>query len=289
MTDFIYLLVIAVPVLIALALVFGNPRKKRTKVARFVYLTAIFIFTYLPIFVLVVFSFNSGRSTGVWEGFSLKWYEALFNDERIINAVITTIIVALSSAIISTVFGTVSAIGIFYMKKTIKKIILNITNIPILNADIITGVSLLLLYNIIGVPLGYVSLILAHISFNIPYVILSVMPKLKQMDNNIYEAALDLGATPTKALVNVIVPQIMPGIVSGFLLSLTMSMDDFVISLFTSGAVVSTLSLEIYSMTKRGITPEINALSTIIFLIVITVLAITNLRKTKEDKNATVV
>ena len=251
MTDFIYLLVIAVPVLISLFLVFGNPQKKRTKISRMIYLTAIFIFTYLPIFVLVVFSFNEGRSTGVWEGFSLKWYEELFGDERILQAVITTVIVALSSAVISTVFGTVAAIGIFYMKKMMKNLLLNITNIPILNADIITGVSLLLLYNILGIPLGYVSLILAHISFNIPYVILSVMPKLKQMDNNIYEAALDLGATPTKALINVIVPQIMPGIVSGFLLSLTMSMDDFVISLFTSGAVVSTLSLEIYSMTKR--------------------------------------
>lgn len=284
MTDFIYLLVIAVPVLISLFLVFGNPQKKRTKVSRMIYLTAIFIFTYLPIFVLVVFSFNEGRSTGVWEGFSLKWYEELFGDERILQAVITTVIVALSSAVISTVFGTVAAIGIFYMKKMMKNLILNITNIPILNADIITGVSLLLLYNILGIPLGYISLILAHISFNIPYVILSVMPKLKQMDNNIYEAALDLGATPTKALINVIVPQIMPGIVSGFLLSLTMSMDDFVISLFTSGAVVSTLSLEIYSMTKRGITPEINALSTIIFFIVITVLVISNLRKPKENE-----
>ena len=250
MTDFIYLLVIAVPVLISLFLVFGNPQKKRTKISRMIYLTAIFIFTYLPIFVLVVFSFNEGRSTGVWEGFSLKWYEELFGDERILQAVITTVIVALSSAVISTVFGTVAAIGIFYMKKMMKNLILNITNIPILNADIITGVSLLLLYNILGIPLGYISLILAHI----------------------------------KALINVIVPQIMPGIVSGFLLSLTMSMDDFVISLFTSGAVVSTLSLEIYSMTKRGITPEINALSTIIFFIVITVLVISNLRKPKENE-----
>lgn len=286
MTDLIYLAVIAVPVLVALALVFGNPDKQRTKISRIFFLAAIFVFTYLPIAVLIIFSFNEGRSTGVWEGFSLKWYKELFADERIIRSVITTVIVAFSSAIISTVFGTFASIGIFYMKKIPKTIILNITNLPILNADIITGVSLLLLYNIIGIPLGYVSLILAHISFNIPYVILSVMPKLKQMDNNIYEAALDLGATPMKALLNVVIPQIMPGIVSGFLLSLTMSMDDFVISLFTSGAVVSTLSLEIYSMTKRGITPEINALSTIIFLIVLTVLIITNVRKPKTDGNS---
>ena len=285
MTDLVYLAVIAVPVLIALVLVFGNPDKQRTKISRIFFLTAIFVFTYLPIAVLIIFSFNEGRSTGVWEGLSLKWYKELFADERIIRSVITTVIVAFSSAIISTVFGTFASIGIFYMKKVPKTIILNITNLPILNADIITGVSLLLLYNIIGIPLGYVSLILAHISFNIPYVILSVMPKLKQMDNNIYEAALDLGATPMKALLNVVIPQIMPGIVSGFLLSLTMSMDDFVISLFTSGAVVSTLSLEIYSMTKRGITPEINALSTIIFLIVLTVLIITNVKKPKSDGN----
>ncbi len=284
MTDIIYIALIAIPVLIALVLVFGSPKRKITKVSRIIYLTAIFVFTYLPIFVLIVFSFNSGRSTGVWEGFSLKWYEELINDARIQAALLTTVIVALSSAVISTVFGTVSAIGIFYMKKMPKNIIMNVTNIPILNADIITGVSLLLLYNILGIDLGYASLIIAHISFNIPYVILSVMPKLKQMDNNIYEAALDLGATPTKALVNVIVPQIMPGIVSGFLLALTMSMDDFVISLFTSGPVVSTLSLEIYSMTKRGITPEINALSTIIFVIVIAVLLISNLKNPQTDK-----
>jgi spermidine/putrescine transport system permease protein len=283
-TDIIYIALIAIPVLIALVLVFGSPKRKITKVSRIIYLTAIFVFTYLPIFVLIVFSFNSGRSTGVWEGFSLKWYEELINDARIQAALLTTVIVALSSAVISTVFGTVSAIGIFYMKKMPKNIIMNVTNIPILNADIITGVSLLLLYNILGIDLGYASLIIAHISFNIPYVILSVMPKLKQMDNNIYEAALDLGATPTKALVNVIVPQIMPGIVSGFLLALTMSMDDFVISLFTSGPVVSTLSLEIYSMTKRGITPEINALSTIIFVIVIAVLLISNLKNPQTDK-----
>lgn len=286
MTDLIYLAVIAVPVLVALILVFGNPDKKRTKVSRIFFLAAIFVFTYLPIAVLIIFSFNEGRSTGVWEGFSLKWYKELFADERIIRSVITTIIVAFSSAIISTVFGTFASIGIFYMKKIPKNIILNITNLPILNADIITGVSLLLLYNIIGIPLGYVSLILAHISFNLPYVILSIMPKLKQMDNNLYEAALDLGSTPMNALIKVVIPQIMPGIVSGFLLALTMSMDDFVISLFTSGAVVSTLSLEIYSMTKRGITPEINALSTIIFLIVLTVLIIANLKKSKTEDGA---
>jgi len=285
MTDLIYLAVIAVPVLVALILVFGNPDKNRTKISRIFFLVAIFVFTYLPIAVLIIFSFNEGRSTGVWEGFSFKWYKELFADERIIRSVITTIIVAFSSAIISTVFGTFASIGIFYMKKIPKNIILNITNLPILNADIITGVSLLLLYNIIGIPLGYVSLILAHISFNLPYVILSIMPKLKQMDNNLYEAALDLGSTPMNALVKVVIPQIMPGIVSGFLLALTMSMDDFVISLFTSGAVVSTLSLEIYSMTKRGITPEINALSTIIFLIVLTVLIIANLKKSKTEKD----
>ena len=286
MTDLIYLAVIAVPVLIALILVFGNPDKKRTKISRIFFLVAIFVFTYLPIAVLIIFSFNEGRSTGVWEGFSFKWYKELFADERIMRSVITTIIVAFSSAIISTVFGTFASIGIFYMKKIPKNIILNVTNLPILNADIITGVSLLLLYNIIGIPLGYVSLILAHISFNLPYVILSIMPKLKQMDNNLYEAALDLGSTPMNALIKVVIPQIMPGIVSGFLLALTMSMDDFVISLFTSGAVVSTLSLEIYSMTKRGITPEINALSTIIFLIVLTVLIIANLKKSKTEEDA---
>jgi len=284
--QWIYLAIIAVPVIFALILSFGDLGKKITRVSSLFYLAAIFIFTYLPIFVLIVFSFNSGRSTGVWEGFSLRWYAALFQDERILSATATTLIIALSSAIISTVFGTVSAVGIFYMKKSIKKAVLSITNLPILNADIITGVSLLLLFNIISLPLGYGSLLLAHISFDIPYVILSVMPKLKQMDNNLYEAALDLGAKPSSALVKVVVPEIMPGILSGFLLALTMSMDDFVISLFTSGSVVSTLSIEIYSMTKRGITPEINALSTIIFLLVLAILIFVNVRKPKEKEQA---
>jgi len=284
--QWIYLAIIAVPVIIALILSFGDLGKKITRVSSLFYLAAIFIFTYLPIFVLIVFSFNSGRSTGVWEGFSLRWYAALFQDERILSATATTLIIALSSAIISTVFGTVSAVGIYYMKKSVKKAVLSITNLPILNADIITGVSLLLLFNIISLPLGYGSLLLAHISFDIPYVILSVMPKLKQMDNNLYEAALDLGARPSSALVKVVVPEIMPGILSGFLLALTMSMDDFVISLFTSGSVVSTLSIEIYSMTKRGITPEINALSTIIFLLVLAILIFVNVRKPKEKEQA---
>ena len=282
--QWVYLAVIVVPLIVAMVISFNNPKRKSTKVASVVYLTLIFIFTYLPIVVLIVFSFNSSRSTGVWEGFSLKWYKALLEDERILSALYNTLFIAFSSAIISTVIGTFAAVGIFYMKKVPKSIIMNITYLPVLNADIITGVALLLLYNILSIPLGYASLLLAHISFDIPYVILSVMPKLKQMDNNLYEAALDLGASPMQALGKVIIPEIMPGIMSGFLLALTMSMDDFVISLFTSGSVVSTLSIEVYSMTKRGITPEINALSTIIFVIVLVILLIANFRKPSSSK-----
>jgi spermidine/putrescine transport system permease protein len=182
----------------------------------------------------------------------------------------------------ATILGTFASIGIFYMKRIPKNIIMNITYLPVLNADIITGISLLLLFNLISLPLGYISIIIAHICVNVPYVILSVMPKLKQMDNNLYEAALDLGSTPLTALRKVIFPEILPGVISGFLLSITMSVDDFVVSFFTSGPLIQTLSIEIYSMTKRGVSPKINALSTILFLVVLSILIFTNVKNIKQ-------
>lgn len=284
MIQYIYLAVILVPVFVLAAISFNNPKRRSTKLARIFYLFLVFLFTYIPIIVLVIFSFNSARSTGTWEGFSLKWYKELFADSTIMSALYTTVVVAISSALLSTCIGTLAAIGIFYMKKRPKMIIMNITYLPVLNADIITGISLLLFFNIVSIPLGYVSLLIAHICFEVPYVILSVMPKLKQMDNNLYEAALDLGATPSLALRRVIIPEISSGIVSGFLLALTMSIDDFVISFFTAGPIVSTLSIEIYSATKRGITPKINALSAIMFIVVLTILIIINIRKPKEKR-----
>lgn len=283
--QFLYAAAVLVPLLVAAIISFNNPKRRSTKVARAFYLAAIFVFTYIPIVVLIIFSFNSARSTGVWEGFSLKWYKALFSDSQLMSALYTTVFVALVSAAVSTVFGTFASIGIFYMKPRMKNIIMNITYLPVLNADIITGVSLVLFFNLLSIPLGYVTLLLSHICFSIPYVILSVMPKLRQMDNNLYEAALDLGANPMTALGKVIIPEISPGIVSGFLLALTMSIDDFVISFFTAGPVLSNLSIEIYSATKRGVTPEFNAISAILFVVVLTILIIINVRKPKEEKS----
>ena len=282
--QFLYVAIVLLPLLVAALISFNDPKRRSTKISRAFYLAVVFIFTYVPIVVLIIFSFNSARSTGVWEGFSLKWYKELFNDSQLMSALYTTVVVAFISAIVSTVFGTFASIGIFYMRPKINNAIMNITYLPVLNADIITGVSLVLFFNLVSIPLGYVTLLLSHICFSIPYVILSVMPKLKQMDNNLYEAALDLGSTPMTALRKVIIPEISPGIVSGFLLALTMSIDDFVISFFTAGPVLSNLSIEIYSATKRGVTPEFNAISAIMFVVVLTILIIINARKPKDEK-----
>ena len=233
------------------------------------YTLLIFLFLYAPIFALILFSFNDSKSMGVWKGFTLKWYISLFNNKRILTALYYTVFIALSSAVISTVIGTISSIGIFKMKKNLRNITLNITNIPVLNPDIVTGIALMSLFGFINLKLGLTSLLLAHITFGVPYVILSVLPKLRQLPNNLEEAALDLGATPSYALRKIIFPLIKPGIASGFLMAFTMSIDDFVISFFTAGPGVTNLSIEVYSMAKRGIKPEINALSTIMFAVVL--------------------
>ena len=252
----------------------------------FAYSTLIFTFLYAPIVVLIAFSFNSLKSRGKWGGFSLKWYEALLKDSDIMNALYTTLTVALISSAVAVVIGTMAAVGIFYMKKKLKTFLMNLTYLPILNADIVTGVSLLLIFSFLGIRLGYVSLLLAHITFNIPYVILSVMPKLNQLDRNTFEAAMDLGAPPIPAFFKVILPEIMPSIITGFLLAFTLSIDDFVISFFTVGPGVSTLSITIYSMARKGIKPEINALSTIMFLAVLALLLIINARSARDAKKA---
>jgi spermidine/putrescine transport system permease protein len=260
----------------------------RKSIVRPLILLAALVFMYAPILILALYSFTDATQIGAIRGFTMKNYVTLFTTEELRNMIIGTVLLALVAAFIATILGTLGAIGAFYSKKRSASAIATMNRIPVINADVVTGFSLcILLVVVFGVSKDtYIPLLIGHVVLCAPFVYLSVMPKLKQMDNNIYEAALDLGATPMKALLNVVIPQIMPGIVSGFLLSLTMSMDDFVISLFTSGAVVSTLSLEIYSMTKRGITPEINALSTIIFLIVLTVLIITNVRRPKTDGNS---
>ena len=242
------------------------------------YAALIYLFLYAPILILIVFSFNASKSRGNWAGFTLNWYLELFQDRQIMKALYYTMVIAVLSAIIATVIGTAAAIGIHNMKRLKKTIVMNLTYIPVVNPDIVTGLSLMLLFIFTNLQLGFVSLLLAHITFNIPYVILSVLPKLKQLDKNLYEAALDLGATPLYAYRKVILPEIMPGIVTGLLLAFTLSVDDFVVSFFTTGSGVSTLSIIVYSMARRGINPKINALSSLLFLTVLILLVIVNFR-----------
>ena len=247
------------------------------------------LFLYLPILVLVVFSFNSTKSRTIWTGFTLDWYAKLFNDATILNALNVTLAVSVLAALIATVFGTFAAIGLFNMRRRVRAPLMAINNIPVMNADIITGVSLSLLFVSAGAifhfSLGFGTLLIAHITFNIPYVILSVMPKLYQLDKNLFEAAQDLGCTWMQAFVRVIIPEIMPGIINGMIIAFTMSIDDFVISYFTAGSRgVQTLSMVIYSMTRRRVSPEINAISTLLFGAVLILLIVINVREVRQER-----
>lgn len=247
------------------------------------YTFLIFLFLYAPIIVLIVFSFNASKSRGVWSGFTLKWYVELFRDSNVLRALYNTILIAILSSIISTILGTFAAIGISDMPGISKKIILNLNYLPVLNPDIVTAVSLMVLFRFLKLEFGFSTMLLSHITFCTPYVILSVLPKLKQMNKHLAEAAMDLGATPFYALRKVVIPQIMPGIVTGALIAFTLSIDDFVISFFNTGQGVSNLSIEIYSMTRRGINPVINALSTLMFVSLMILLVIINKRTEKHE------
>ena len=240
------------------------------------YLILVFIFLYAPIAALIVFSFNDSKSMAKWNGFTFKWYISLFQDDRILTALYYTVVVAILSAIIATILGTVGAIGIHKSRSFKKKFMLNVNYLPVLNPDIVTGIALMSLFTFFSISKGFLTMLLAHIAFNVPYVILSVLPKLHQLPPNIEEAALDLGASPNYTLRKIILPQIAPGIIAGFLIAFTMSIVDFVISFFDTGGDVTNLSVEIYSMARRGIKPEINALSTIMFLAVLILLFIVN-------------
>ena len=251
------------------------------------YLVIMFIFLYAPILVLMVLSFNSSKYMSKWTGFSLKWYQQMFSSNLIMSALRTTLIIAFVSALIATVIGTIACIGINNMKKVPRTLILGVNNIPLMNADIVTGISLMLCFIAFGVSLGFGTVLVAHITFNIPYVVLSVMPKMKQTEKSTYEAALDLGASPLYAFWKVILPDILPGILSGFLLAFTMSLDDFIITHFTKGAGINTLSTLIYSEVRKGIKPSLYALSTILFLAVLILLIIANLPKRKTTKGET--
>lgn len=255
-----------------------------------IYTFFMFLFLYAPIVMLIIFSFNdsSTMSRSVWSGFSLKWYSKLFQDSMLLDALRNTLIIALVAAIVSTVLGTAAAIGISGMNRWMKRVVMNMTNLPMVNPEIVTGVSLMLLFVFVAkslgnVSLGMVSLILAHITFCLPYAILSVMPKLGQMDPHLYEAAQDLGCNPILAFFKVVLPEIVPGVVTGMIMAFTLSIDDFVISYFTSGTT-QTLPIFIYSMTRKRISPEINALSTLLFGTIIVLLLIVNFRQSKDKK-----
>lgn len=248
-----------------------------------IYVALLLLFLYAPIIILIVFSFNSSKGYA-WQGFSLKWYKELFSNDLIIESFRNTLIVAIISSIFATILGTMAALGVYSMKnKVAKGVIKNVTNLPLLNPEIVTGISLMLLFSAMRLSGGWITLIIAHITFCVPSVFLSILPKLRQINTNLYEAAMDLGCSPAKAFQKVVIPEIMPGIITGFLMALTYSIDDFVISFFTSGDV-QTLSITIYSMVKKRVSPEINALSTIIFVVVLVILLVVNIRAIRKEK-----
>lgn len=252
------------------------------KAVKGLYIFIILVFLYLPIVVLMVFSFNESKSMSIWTGFSLRWYEEMFSNRMIMDAVRNTFTIAICASAIATVIGLLACLGITKMKSRSRNIIMAFNSIPLLNADIVTGISLMMTFLVFGISLSWGTVLISHITFCIPYVILSVMPKIKQLSPNMYEAALDLGASPAYAFRRVILPDLMPGIMSGFLLAFTMSVDDFVITHFTRGAGINTISTLIYSQVKVGIRPTLFALSTVIFVIVLAVLIISNVIQNRK-------
>lgn len=256
---------------------------KRT-IAQRVYIALIFIFLYAPIVTLMVLSFNASRTRAKWGGFTFKWYVELFDNRAILEALYNTLLIAFLSAIIATLIGTIACIAINGMKRRSRAIMMGITNIPMLNAEIVTGISLMLLFLSLGIRFGFGTILLSHITFNIPYVILSIMPRMKQLNPSVYEAALDLGASRVNAFFRVVLPDLLPGILSGFLMAFTMSLDDFIITHFTKGPGIDTLSTKIYTEVKKGIKPEMYALSTLIFVTVLILLLLVN-RTPKGSKN----
>lgn len=249
-----------------------------------IYVALIFIFLYAPILTLIVLSFNASKTRSKWGGFTLKWYRQLFQNKDIMEALWNTLAIAFLSALIATIIGTITCLAFNYMKKRNRAILLGIANIPMLNAEIVTGISLMLLFISLGIKFGFMTILLAHITFNIPYVILSVLPRMKQLNPSTYEAALDLGCNQWQAFFKVTFPDLLPGILSGFLMAFTMSLDDFVITHFTKGPGIDTLSTKIYTEVKKGIKPEMYSLSTIIFVVVLALLLLVNYTP-KERKN----
>lgn len=267
----------------------------KTKLPSKIYIFLVFAFLYMPILVICIYSFNSSNSTGVMDGFSLKWYIELFKDKDTLTACYNTLILAVTSAITATVIGTLAALGIDKMKKGWRRsAIMSVTNIPMMNPEIVTGVSMMLLFVFIGALLkingilGFWTLFIAHVTFSLPYVILNILPKLKQTDVNLAEAAQDLGCTPGKAIRKVVLPAIRPGVISGFIMAFTLSLDDFIISYFVSGPKFQTLPIRIYSMTKKRVTPDMYALSTLIFVVILVLLVLINVIDLKGAKKKSV-
>ena len=260
---------------------------KKSCILSKIYIALIMIFLYAPIAVLIFYSFNKGKST-VWKGFSLKWYEQLFKDDNIMNALGNTIIIAVLASFFATILGTAAAIGINNFKGKKRVLIQNASNIPIISPDIVMGVSLMLLFTFLGVmfnfEMGFVTVLISHICFCVPFVVLNVMPRIRRMDSSIYDAALDLGCNQWQAFYKVVIHELMPGIFSGLLMSFTYSLDDVIITYFTRGAKFQNLSIEIYSMTHRRISPKINALSALLFLAVLIIMIIINMRERHEEK-----
>lgn len=272
---------------------------KKTRVISKLYMGLAFLFLYAPIIVLIVFSFNESKNRATFTNFTFKWYQELFSNRLIMNSLFNTLMVAIAASVLATIIGTIASVGISSMKKRAKTLVMNMTYLPVVNPEIITGISLMLFFVFIndiiasigkifgqswGFEQGFWTVLIAHITFCLPYVILNVLPKLKQMDTHIYEAALDLGCNPSQAFIKVVVPEILPGILSGFLMAFTFSLDDFVITYFTSGSSFQTLPVTIYSMTRMKTNPQINALSTIMFLVVLVLLLLMNIKGSKTEK-----
>ena len=264
-----------------------------TKTSKFAkaYITLVFVFLYAPIVVMTVFSFNGSDSTYIMDGFSLQWYERLFHDSVTMNALKNTVLLAVISAGISTVLGSMAAVGIYNIQnKYLKSSLMTVTNIPMMNPEIVTGISMMLLFVFIGTclnhtnTLGFGTILIAHVTFQIPYVLLSVLPKLHQTDPRVYEAAQDLGCHPIKAFFKVVFPEIQPGIVSGAIMAFTLSIDDFIISYFTNGPDFQTLPIHIFSMTKKRVKPDMYALSTLIFVAIFVLLILMNIAQSRSDK-----
>lgn len=259
--------------------------KRSTRILARIYVSVMLLLMYAPIFVLMVFSFTEADVLGEWTGFSLNLYPALFKDAEIVEATVHTIIVAIASATVSTILGTAGAIGIYYSSKRAKTAMEGVSQIPIMNAEIVTALSLTVLFIYFGVTFNFITLLIGHVVLTLPFVVLSINPKLRQMDPNIYEAALDLGAKPAHALRRIVFPQIMPGIFSGFLLSVTLSLDDYIITAFTRDNSYNTLSTYVYGVTSRGPLPAtLRALTTVIFLFALVLLVVVNLRSSRTKK-----